>query len=101
MIIYKNQRLQHLSVSCFEQTLPNIEVKGELNVAILFGFIVFYSNVGTSMCLKIYISPSLTPTITNIDPRWLGAWWLGWAILGTILLLSALLIGKELFLSIN
>jgi hypothetical protein len=30
-----------------------------------------------SLCLKIYISPSLTPTVTMDDPRWLGAWWLG------------------------
>jgi hypothetical protein len=34
-----------------------------------------------SFCLKIYISPDLTPTIDNNDPRWLGAWWLGWLIL--------------------
>lgn len=26
-----------------------------------------------SFCLKIYISPDLTPTIDNKDPRWLGA----------------------------
>ena len=30
-----------------------------------------------SLCLKFYISPSLTPTVGTDDPRWLGAWWLG------------------------
>ncbi|XP_071453353.1 solute carrier organic anion transporter family member 74D [Hetaerina americana] len=34
-----------------------------------------------SFCLKLYISPTSTPTITTANPRWLGAWWLGWIIL--------------------
>ena len=38
-----------------------------------------------SYCLKIYISPELHPTITNNDPRWLGAWWMGWLILAVFL----------------
>lgn len=38
-----------------------------------------------SFCLKIYISPELSPTIDNNDPRWLGAWWLGWLILAVSL----------------
>jgi Organic Anion Transporter Polypeptide (OATP) family len=45
-----------------------------------------------SFCLKLYISPSLTPIITNSDPRWLGAWWLGWLVLGSCLFCFALLI---------
>ncbi|XP_062708927.1 solute carrier organic anion transporter family member 74D-like [Aedes albopictus] len=46
-----------------------------------------------SYCLKLYISPSMTPTITNNDPRWLGAWWLGWLVLGLVLAFFALFIG--------
>jgi hypothetical protein len=45
-----------------------------------------------SFFLKKYIDPSLTPTIKNTDPRWLGAWWAGWAVLGTMLLVLAVLI---------
>ncbi|XP_065078887.1 solute carrier organic anion transporter family member 74D-like [Ochlerotatus camptorhynchus] len=43
-----------------------------------------------SYCLKLYISPSMTPTITNNDPRWLGAWWIGWLALGLALSFFAL-----------
>lgn len=31
----------------------------------------------SSMCLKIFVSPGLTPTIDESDPRWVGAWWIG------------------------
>ncbi|XP_008556462.2 solute carrier organic anion transporter family member 74D isoform X1 [Microplitis demolitor] len=50
------------------------------------GFILAYA------CLKLYIVPNLHPVITDKDPRWLGAWWLGWIILGCLLLIFALLI---------
>ncbi|XP_058831551.1 solute carrier organic anion transporter family member 74D-like isoform X2 [Topomyia yanbarensis] len=46
-----------------------------------------------SYCLELYISPTMTPTITKEDPRWLGAWWIGWLILGFAMALFALLIG--------
>ncbi|XP_066600872.1 solute carrier organic anion transporter family member 74D [Prorops nasuta] len=42
-----------------------------------------------SFALKFYISPTLTPTITTQDPRWLGAWWMGWIILAFLLFLFA------------
>ena len=45
-----------------------------------------------SFCLKLYISPTLTPTITMSDPRWMGAWWLGWLILAVILLIASSLL---------
>ncbi|XP_055379740.1 solute carrier organic anion transporter family member 74D-like isoform X2 [Condylostylus longicornis] len=43
-----------------------------------------------SFCLRIYIVPYLHPVIKNNDPRWLGAWWLGWIILGILLIFSGL-----------
>lgn len=45
-----------------------------------------------SYCLNKFISLSLTPTITTSDPRWLGAWWLGWLFLAAMLLVAAFLI---------
>ncbi|KAL1123270.1 hypothetical protein AAG570_002356 [Ranatra chinensis] len=44
-----------------------------------------------SACLSIYINPSLSPVIDKKDPRWLGAWWLGWLLFGTVMLLFAIL----------
>ncbi|KAF7990327.1 hypothetical protein HCN44_000132 [Aphidius gifuensis] len=50
------------------------------------GFILAY------FCMKIYIVPDLHPIINEKDPRWLGAWWLGWIFLGLLLAIFSLLI---------
>lgn len=42
--------------------------------------------------LNIYVDPSKTPIITNKDPRWVGAWWLGWILLSILLLIFSVLI---------
>ncbi|XP_046422580.1 solute carrier organic anion transporter family member 74D [Neodiprion fabricii] len=57
------------------------------------GFLLSY------LCLRLYIDPSLHPVITPSDPRWLGAWWLGWIILGVTMGTFAILVAlfpKEL-----
>lgn len=53
----------------------------------VIGFILGYYS------LNIYIDPSKTPMITKKDSRWLGAWWLGWIVLGAIMFLFAFLVG--------
>ena len=30
-----------------------------------------------SYALQMYVAPSVHPTITSDDPRWIGAWWHG------------------------
>lgn len=33
------------------------------------------------LALNLYIDPTKTPLIDNKDPRWMGAWWIGWVFL--------------------
>ncbi|XP_065211299.1 solute carrier organic anion transporter family member 74D-like isoform X2 [Planococcus citri] len=39
---------------------------------------VFMGFMLASYTLEIYIDPYSTPNIDKKDPRWVGAWWLGW-----------------------
>lgn len=45
-----------------------------------------------SQCLELYVAPNLTPLITNEDPRWIGAWWLGWIIIAIVLIIPSIAI---------
>ena len=65
----------------------------------LLGFTFALRTVGPAIgfllgygCLSLYIDPSLHPVITKKDPRWLGAWWLGWIILGATMGMFSILI---------
>ncbi|XP_055706952.1 solute carrier organic anion transporter family member 74D isoform X2 [Phlebotomus papatasi] len=53
----------------------------------LIGFFVAYA------FLNMYIDPTKTPLITSSDPRWMGAWWMGWIVVGSIMMIFAVLIG--------
>lgn len=66
------------------------------NTPMLLGLTMALRTVGPAVgfvlgfaCLSLYIDPSLTPVITKNDPRWLGAWWLGWLVLGIAMFLFA------------
>ncbi|XP_017886608.1 solute carrier organic anion transporter family member 4C1 isoform X1 [Ceratina calcarata] len=68
------------------------------NTPMLLGFTFALRTVGPAIgfllgyaCLSLYIDPSLHPVITKKDPRWLGAWWLGWIILGVSMGMFAIL----------
>ncbi|XP_011147025.1 solute carrier organic anion transporter family member 4C1 isoform X1 [Harpegnathos saltator] len=69
------------------------------NTPMLLGFTYALRTVGPAIgfllsyaCLSLYIDPKLHPVITKKDPRWLGAWWLGWIILGVTMGTFAVLI---------
>lgn len=70
-----------------------VKIKFRGNLYFMFsGFSYFLRMLGppigyalASFSLNMFISPTLTPTITKNDPRWLGAWWLGWLVLGSLL----------------
>ncbi|KAI1297651.1 Solute carrier organic anion transporter family member 1A1 [Halotydeus destructor] len=41
-------------------------------------------------CLGFYENPSVKPDIDPTDPRWIGAWWLGFLFIGVLIFISAL-----------
>ncbi|XP_047468876.1 solute carrier organic anion transporter family member 74D-like [Penaeus chinensis] len=53
----------------------------------VFGFVL------GGRCLSLWIDPARKPNISQKDPRWLGAWWIGFVFLGVALVI----VGNLLF----
>ncbi|XP_055609413.1 solute carrier organic anion transporter family member 74D-like [Uranotaenia lowii] len=65
-------------------------------VPLLTSFAAFGRRLGpmlgfsmASLCLKYFVFPGIDPGYGSSDPRWIGAWWTGWLVLGSTLLLVA------------
>lgn len=42
-----------------------------------------------SLCLRYYEDPRLDTSLERTDPRWVGAWWMGYMVLGACLAVTA------------
>lgn len=45
-----------------------------------------------SLCLRYYIDPNVNPIINDTDPRWMGAYWIGWIVFAIYFLVAGSLI---------
>ncbi|XP_022244931.1 solute carrier organic anion transporter family member 4C1-like [Limulus polyphemus] len=64
-----------------------------LYFAVSFALRLFGPAIGfllSSACLRLYENPTYDPGFGTKDPRWIGAWWLGFVILGLALILFTL-----------
>lgn len=62
--------------------------------AFIFAARLFGAPIGfylSSLALKFYENPFAVPSnLTNSDPRWIGAWWIGFLVSGSLMLLLAI-----------
>lgn len=66
--------------------------KAPLMLSITYFFRLIASAIGYSMAsfsIKLYVTPNLHPNITDEDPRWIGAWWVGHVVFGSTMFILA------------
>jgi len=65
---------------------------GKSNSPFMMGLTFTFRLIGPTLgymlgakCLTTYVYPSVETDLTELDPRWMGAWWIGFPILATLL----------------
>ncbi|XP_067138878.1 solute carrier organic anion transporter family member 74D-like isoform X2 [Centruroides vittatus] len=72
----------------------NVKKKNSpLYFSAMFALRIFGPSLGfllSSFCLRYYENPFYDPGFSHNDPRWIGAWWIGFLILGVLLLVVSI-----------
>ncbi|XP_023221313.1 solute carrier organic anion transporter family member 4C1-like [Centruroides sculpturatus] len=67
----------------------NVKKKDSLYFDSVYSLKIFGQCLGfilASICLRYFENPSYDPGFDNYDPRWIGAWWMGFLVLALLLL---------------
>lgn len=64
-----------------------------LATAFTFKMLGSISFILVNVSLRMYVDPWATPVITQEDPRWIGAWWFGYIVLGISMAIVSVFIG--------
>jgi len=69
------------------------------NSPLYFGITIAVRGIGpvlgislSSACVRLYVDLNSNPNFKSTDPRWVGAWWLGFLLLAVLLALYALVL---------
>ncbi|CAG0917908.1 unnamed protein product, partial [Notodromas monacha] len=80
--------VQPLGLSYYDDNVKSTHAPlyhGTLSAARVLG--PFFGYGLGALCLRLYVNPwDPPPGVTLEDPRWLGAWWLGYLILGSLMI---------------
>lgn len=64
-----------------------------LATAFTFKMLGSFAFILVNISLRMFVDPWSTPVITQDDPRWIGAWWFGYIVLGIGMAIVSLFIG--------
>ena len=84
--------MRYLDLRDMQLMLCNTSADAMLHVSILCNNIALKVVVKTKFYISIFPLQPNGLHLTARDPRWIGAWWLGYLILGSLILLSSFIV---------